>query len=301
MSRNLLSRYIWIIDTIRRYGAITREKLNELWIASPYSEGNPLPRRTFYNYRTAIEELFNINIECNSATYEYYIDSSDSHNESVTDWLLNSAAMSNVLANVSDVSDRIFLEDVPSARLYLSQVISALRESHTLRFTYRPYTRLNPSRDVIIEPYFLKIFRQRWYVTGRNVRDDAIKTYALDRMEDVIIEDESFEMAPDFNADSYVRDTFGIVFSQGEPKEVVIRADARQAKYFRALPLHHSQHEVIHDEYSLFYYRLRLTPDFLQELLSHGPSIQVVNPPELRAMMVTSLQETLEKYKSNPS
>ena len=164
MSRNLLSRYIWIIDTIRRYGAITREKLNELWIASPYSEGNPLPRRTFYNYRTAIEELFNINIECNSATYEYYIDSSDSHNESVTDWLLNSAAMSNVLANVSDVSDRIFLEDVPSARLYLSQVISALRESHTLRFTYRPYTRLNPSRDVIIEPYFLKIFRQRWYV-----------------------------------------------------------------------------------------------------------------------------------------
>ncbi len=70
---------------------------------------------------------------------------------------------------------------------------------------------------------------------------------------------------------------------------------------FRALPLHHSQHEVIHDEYSLFYYRLRLTPDFLQELLSHGPSIQVVNPPELRAMMVTSLQETLEKYKSNPS
>lgn len=30
MSRNLLARYIWIIDTIRRYGAITREKLNEL-------------------------------------------------------------------------------------------------------------------------------------------------------------------------------------------------------------------------------------------------------------------------------
>ena len=87
----------------------------ELWMQSPYSDSAALPRRTFYNYRNAIEELFNINIECNSATYEYYIDSGDSHQESVTDWLLNSAAMSNVLSNVSDISDSIFLEDVPSA------------------------------------------------------------------------------------------------------------------------------------------------------------------------------------------
>ena len=296
MARNMLSRYIWLIDTIRRYGTITREKLNELWMLSPYSDGSPLPRRTFYNYRQAIEELFNINIECNTSTYEYSIDSGDDRHESMTDWLLNSAAMSNVLSSVSDVSDRIFLEEVPSARLYLSQVISALRENHPVRFTYRPYTRLNPTKDVIVEPYFLKIFKQRWYVTGRNVKDDKIKTYALDRMEDVKIEDDTFVVDKSFDLESYVRDTFGIVFSQGEPKEVVLRADTRQSKYLRALPLHHSQREVMHDEYSLFYYKLRLTPDFVQELLSYGPNIQVVSPPELKAMVVTQLRDALAKY-----
>ena len=296
MARNMLSRYIWLIDTIRRYGTITREKLNELWMLSPYSDGSPLPRRTFYNYRQAIEELFNINIECNTSTYEYSIDSGDDRHESMTDWLLNSAAMSNVLSSVSDVSDRIFLEDVPSARLYLSQVISALRENHPVRFTYRPYTRLNPTKDVIVGPYFLKIFKQRWYVTGRNVKDDKIKTYALDRMEDVKIEDDTFVVDKSFDLESYVRDTFGIVFSQGEPKEVVLRADTRQSKYLRALPLHHSQREVMHDEYSLFYYKLRLTPDFVQELLSYGPNIQVVSPPELKAMVVTQLRDALAKY-----
>lgn len=296
MARNMLSRYIWLIDTIRRYGTITREKLNELWMLSPYSDGSPLPRRTFYNYRQAIEELFNINIECDPSTYEYSIDSGDDRHESMTDWLLNSAAMSNVLSSVSDVSDRIFLEDVPSARLYLSQVISALRENHPVRFTYRPYTRLNPTKDVIVEPYFLKIFKQRWYVTGRNVKDDKIKTYALDRMEDVKIEDDTFVVDKSFDLESYVRDTFGIVFSQGEPKEVVLRADTRQSKYLRALPLHHSQREVMHDEYSLFYYKLRLTSDFVQELLSYGPNIQVVSPPELKAMVVTQLRDALAKY-----
>ena len=296
MSRNLLARYIWIIDTIRRYGSITRERLNGLWMQSPYSDGDPMPRRTFYNYRTAIEELFNINIECNTATYEYYIDSGDSHQESVTDWLLNSAAMSNVLSNVSDISDCIFLEDVSSARLYLSQVISALRGRHPLRFTYRPYTRVNPTRDVVVEPYFLKIFRQRWYVTGLNVRDGLVKTYALDRMEDVRVDAETFERDPSFDPESFVKDSFGIIFTQAEPRDVVIRTSPRQAKYLRALPLHPSQHEEIHDDYSLFHYRLRLTPDLVQELLSHGPDIRVVEPPELRAMVTTALRDALKQY-----
>lgn len=296
MSRNLLARYIWLIDTIRRYGAITREKLNELWMQSPYSDGSPMPRRTFYNYRGAIEELFNINIECNPTTYEYYIDSGDSHQASVTDWLLNSAAMSNVLSSVRDVSERIFLEDVPSARLYLSQVISALRERHPLHFTYRPYTRINPTRDVVIEPYFLKIFRQRWYVTGFNIRDNSIKTYALDRMADVSLGSDTFTMDPDFDPENFVRDSFGIVFTQGETHEVVIRANSRRAKYLRALPLHHSQREEIHDSFSDFHYRLRLTPDLVQELLSLGSEVKIMAPPELRAMVTNSLRLALEQY-----
>jgi predicted DNA-binding transcriptional regulator YafY len=296
MSRNLLGRYVWLIDTIRRHGAITREKLSELWLRSPVSEGSPLPRRTFYNYRAAIEELFNINIECDPATYEYSIASGDPHREGMTDWLLNSAAMSNVLASVSDASDRIFLEDVPSARLYLSQVVTALRENRPLRFTYRPYTRSTPTHGVGVEPYFLKIFRQRWYVTGRNTADGRIKTYALDRMEDVTVGDTTFTPDPAFDAEEYVRDAFGIIFSQGEAKEIVLRTDPRQAKYLRALPLHHSQRESIHDDYSLFHYRLRLTDDFVQEILSLGPRVTVVSPPELRAMVTTSLRDTLRLY-----
>ena len=296
MSKNQLGRYVWLVDTIRRYGSLTREKLNELWMKSPYSEGNAMPRRTFYNYREAIEDLFNIIIECNPRTYEYYISSGDEHQEGVTDWLLNSAAMSNVLSTVSDISNRIFLEDVPSARLYLSQVVTALRENHPIRFTYRPYTRTTPTQGVVVEPYFLKIFRQRWYVTGRNATDGKIKTYALDRMEDVVVEEREFVPDPDFDAESYVKDAFGIVFTKGEPKDVVIKADARQAKYMRALPLHHSQRESVHDNYSLFHYRLHLTEDFLQELLSLGPRVTVVSPPELKAMVVKSLADSLSLY-----
>ena len=174
MARDLFSRYIWLIDTIRRYGSLTRDEINRLWMKSPYSNGEPLPRRTFYTYRNAIEELFKINIECNPSTFEYYIEQSNDHYESVMNWLLNSASIGNLLNDAHDIADSIFLENVPSAREFLSITVDSLKEHRPMKFDYHPYTRLNPTRDIVLEPYFLKIFKQRWYVTGRNVKEDVI-------------------------------------------------------------------------------------------------------------------------------
>ena len=63
MARDLFSRYVWIVDTITRYGSISRERLNQLWLRSHLSDGNPIPERTFFHYRRAIEENFHIDIE----------------------------------------------------------------------------------------------------------------------------------------------------------------------------------------------------------------------------------------------
>lgn len=296
MSKNLFSRYIWIVDTIKRYGRISRSELNRLWMLSPFGDGEEIPRRTFYNYRNAIEDLFKIEILCDPSSFEYYIEESDAHNQSVTDWLLNSATMSDVLNDARDVSTRIFLEDIPSARTHLQPVIRALKEMNPITFTYQPFNRSNAREGIVIEPYFLKIFRQRWYVTGLNQADNKIKTYALDRIRDLKLVNETFTMPENFDPEQFTRDAFGIVFTMGEVKQVVIKCDSQQAKYFRALPLHHSQSEMLHDHYSMFYYRLKLTPDFVQELLSHGSRITVVSPPELKAMVVSELKASLRNY-----
>lgn len=79
---------------------------------------------------------------------------------------------------------------------------------------------------------------------------------------------------------------------------MTLKVSPRQAKYFRALPLHHSQEEMIHDQYSIFNYHLRLTPDFVQELLSYGPNVTVLAPAELRAMIVNNLQQSLDNYEN---
>jgi len=296
MARESINRCVWLVDTIRRYGRITRRQLDECWQRSPHSGGRPLSRRTFCNHRDAVEELFNIRIECDRNSYEYYIADEDSHNESVTNWLLNSVTLNDVLSGSRDISDRIFVEEVPSAREFLGTVISALKQHHPVKFTYRPYTRSMPTRGVVLEPYFLKLFKQRWYLVGRHVAEDRIKTYALDRMTEVITLTDTFEDDPTFDPETYFKDSYGIVVTRSEPRKVVLKVDTRQAKYFNALPLHPSQHESIHDSYSLFYYHMRITDDFVEELLSHGPRVTVLEPPELRAKVQQELSEALRNY-----
>ena len=296
MARDLFSRYVWILETIKRYGRISREELDNCWRRSQFSEGDPLPRRTFYNYRLAIEELFKITIAYSVSENVYYIEEEDQQDSELTEWLLNSASMTNLLSDSRDVSSKIVLEEVPSARQYLNELVNALKDSHPVTFDYQPYTRTQPNCGINVEPYFLKIFRQRWYLTGRNVRDNVIKTYALDRMSNLTLCTSTYAIPDDFDPKSYFRDSFGIVFNQGEVKNIVIRVEPRQAKYFRALPLHHSQTETVSDSCSFFHYRLKISDDFVQELLSYGPKITVVNPPELRAMMLANLRDSLANY-----
>lgn len=296
MAKNLLNRYIWIIDTLLRYGELTREEINELWIKSHLSDGEPICRRTFYNYRMAIEELFQINIEHNPSTYTYRINTDNANRESAINWILNSFSVGNLVNDMGNIGDRIFFEDVPSSRQHLSVVSDALKENKTLKFSYHPYSRVSPKHNIKLEPYFLKIFKQRWYITGRNTGENTLKTYALDRMSNIVILNDTFSMPEDFDAEEYFKNSYGIIFDEGDVKEVSISTDPRQAKYFRSVPLHHSQEEVIHDTYSIFHYKIKLTPDFIQELLSYGPKITVLNPPELRAMMVDSLTRSLRNY-----
>ena len=297
MSKGLINKYIWIIDTIQRYGRITREELNRLWVKSSIGDGMPMARRTFYNYRQGIAETFNVVVECDPSTFEYYIDSSGSEQEDkLRNWLLDAASMSGMLSDSRDVSDRIILEDVPSARGNLPVVIQAMKESCRINFSYKAYNRINIKRDIVIEPYFVRIFKQLWYVIGYNVKDEAIKTYSLDRMSDLTIRQDTFAVPEGFSAADYFKNCFGIMQSKGEPKKIVLKSTANQTKYLRALPLHHSQREEVHDSYSLFHYKLLITYDFVQEILSLGSQVQVIAPPELKAAVVNELKLALDSY-----
>jgi hypothetical protein len=297
MARNLINRYVWLVDTISRYGRITLKDLNEVWLRSPISEGKPLARRTFFHYRDGVEEMFDINIQCDKSTFEYYID--DSGNESnarLRSWLVDSVSMSGMLSNAHDISERIMLENVPSAREHLPVIIDAMKQNRRIRFSYKSYTRSLPTNGIVLEPYFVKIFKQLWYVIGMNVNEGVVKTYSLDRISSLNLLQETFVMPEDINPSEFFKDCFGIITNKNSAKRIVLRVEPTQAKYFRALPLHHSQQEEVHDHYSVFTYKMRITYDLKEEIMSHGASIEVLEPKELKMLIRNEMENALAHY-----
>lgn len=297
MARNLLSKYVWLIDTLRRRGRMTRRELDVCWSHSAWStDTDKLCRRTFYNYRNAIADLFDIHIECDPATFEYYIADDDGPSSSVTDWLLNSTAVNDVLSNARSISDRIILDNIPSARDHLGTVLEAIRTGRRLKIDYHSYNRPQAVTGISFEPYLARIFRQRWYVVGREVQSRRLKTYALDRIIAATVTGRTYTMPATFDPARYFDHSFGIVVNDTPPERIVIKCDYHQAKYLRALPLHHSQDESLDNGCSLFSYTMQVTDDLVNELLSYGPRLTVVSPPSLRQRMRRELRAALANY-----
>ena len=295
--KDLINRYIWLVDTLTRYDRLTRKEINELWRRSAYGDGNDMPERTFFYYRRAIEENFHIDILCDKLG-RYYIDPGQrQQNKSVTNWLLESYAANSAMKQSAIPTERVSVEDVPSAREHLPTVLGAIGDCSKLRFTYAGFSRTRPEENIVFHPYFVKRYKQRWYMIGLKEKSKDVRTYALDRVKEMTTIGENFVM-PDITPEPFFSNLIGVTDSKGEVKEVVIQASPTQAKYFRALPFHATQEEKVGDRYSVFTYRLRLNYELVHELLSYGSGLRVLAPRELVVMITNELRATLSLYDS---
>jgi hypothetical protein len=300
MAENIFNKYIWLVDTIYQAKQITFEEINEHWLRTDMSNGNDIPLRTFHNQRKAIEEMFDINIECNKrGGYYYYIENrEDIENGNIRSWLLNTFAVNNLINESHHLKGRIIFEDIPSGQKYLTPIIKSMRDNKRIEITYQSFGKDTPS-TFLIEPYCMKVFKKRWYVLGKSVSLNKLMTYSLDRIHQLVPTEQKYKYPKDFNPRLFYKYSYGIITNEDDPIEKVrIKAFGSKCNYLRALPLHSSQEEIeTADDCCVFEYLIRVTYDFKQELLSHGNEIEVLSPESLRKDMSSAIKEMSKRYR----
>ncbi len=297
MAQNLFNKYVWLVNTLYRNKRMTLKEINNCWIHTDFSDGNPIPRRTFHNHREKIQEFFDINIECDRTTWEYYIEDSDSiSNDKVRFWLLNSFAVDNIIVEQQKLHDRIILEKNPSGEIHLTTIIEAMRDNRILNFRYKPFYE-SEEHNVTLLPYFIRIFKQRWYIIGLNKEYNEIRIYALDRISTTEISKEEFAYPKEFTPETYFKGSFGIFVENKPIEKIILKVKSPQNNYIKTLPLHQSQ-KILFDcnNFTTFEYTLRPSFDFKQEILSQGKSVEVIQPQSLREDIINTLKETLKGY-----
>lgn len=285
MAKNYFKSYIWLLETLQSRGPQTLKEIKDLWMRSSINEeGKELATRTFANHIASIADIFGIDIVCDRKTNRYYIENIDDvGGKSIREWMLDALCLNSLLNESATLRDRVIFENVPSSRRFLADIIQAIRDNHKLEIRYKSY-RKTEEETFIIEPYFLKEFKRRWYLYGYKGDADGPHMMALDRMIDVDIIPEEFTMPEEFLAEDYFRGIYGTrVYPNMKREMVKLKVYGTQVQYFRSLPLHSSQKEVeTNDKYSIFTYFITPDYDFKQDVLSFGDKVEVLEPKELR-------------------
>ncbi|MBO7433880.1 MAG: WYL domain-containing protein [Salinivirgaceae bacterium] len=301
--------YAWLVDTIDQHPrGISLEEISQLWGNNKdvNEDGEKyIVESKFHRWRRAAEEFFGIEIVCDSNGCYSIANHDNSSLYKIARQTLNAFAVNDIIKGNKALDKQILLEDVPSGQTHLTTILSAMRNRHTLRIIHQSFWRNEPTYPTV-EPYSLKMFRQRWYLLAKvldnSKKDDIgeLRTYGLDRIVSAVETDDSYAMPDNFEANNIFANLVGISGIGNKIEEVTIVVDSEQAKYLRTLPLHRSQREVWTGEWeSEFEYKLIVNEEFMRELRAYGPSLEVLEPEWLREEFRKEAERTLRAYKKS--
>lgn len=194
--------------------------------------------------------------------------------------------ISNSVDPAARLEDRIVL-DRPSHPV--SELFQTLRQATEERRKVRiDYFALmhNRTKERVIRPYALMKNLGYWYVTGYCEARRDIRTFKFERILDVQLLDDRFEISRDFDADKYKKEFLRTMGSH----QVEIYFDKPVAPWVQeewgesARPHGHGVILTLSSETLEFPSRL---------VLSYAPHARVVNPPELADKIRQDAQEIL--------
>lgn len=174
---------------------------------------------------------------------------------------------------------------------FLAEIRLAARARHQIKMTYQSSSNSEPS-ERMLDPYALVHRHGWWYLVGYCHLRQALRTFRVDRIQQLELLSQSFEMMNDFDIEAYLDGEF-----QDQP---VIRARLRfvsEAVHIARTTLPGWEAAQENPDGSVdvtlaapdLYWLASMT-------LSFGAWVTVLDPPELRALVYTWARETTALY-----
>lgn len=294
--RESIARYGLIISKLRR-GPVSFDEIDFFLQNQGDIEGYSysISQRTFQRDIKDIEHIHKIEIKFDYANKVYYI--AHEEDDQLGQRMLEAFDTFNALNTTERISQYIHFENRrPQGTENFNGMLHAIRNNLVIEFTYYKFWNENIS-ERNLEPYALKEFSNRWYVVGKDLKDNHIKSFGLDRLSDFNITKKRFEPCG-FDVNEYFQHCFGIIAPNADtPSEVILSFIAFQGRYIKSMPLHKSQQILVDNEEELrIKLRVFITEDFIMEIISHGERVKVIEPKSLVKEIRSIHEAALERY-----
>ena len=297
-TRKTLIRYNKILQSLKT-SPKTFEELKDILErqSEDYGDDLSVSKRTFQRDMNDILSIFKIEIDFNHHIKKYEIKTEDLE---VSNRMLEAFNLFEVLSSTEKVQEYIYFDSyIETGEQYLQKIVQAIQQKKVLNFTYQKYWITDVSNRQL-ESYAIRLFKKRWYLIGKDLKDKQIKTFGIDRMSDLAIVNQKYSIPKDFSVQKMFENSYGIISKErpnDEVEEIILQLEPTQGKYIKSLPLHPSQKVIAdHPEYLLISLKLYITFDFVKEILSMGNLVKIIQPQSLIKQVKSNLQQALEQY-----
>ncbi|HEX8517872.1 MAG TPA: WYL domain-containing protein [Bacteroidia bacterium] len=179
---------------------------------------------------------------------------------------------------------------------YLSELVKMIKQSQVITFDYHSFERDHPNKH-ILHPYLLKEYRNRWYLTGYHPEKKAIRTFGVDRIENIKASKEAYIMQEDFDPINYFKYSFGISTTDNKPEEVVLSFTPNEGKYIKNQTIHHTQ-EILKDTTKELRISIKVMVSYelRMQIMGYGHNVKVIKPASLAKEIKEMHEQAVRRY-----
>ena len=185
-------------------------------------------------------------------------------------------------------------KDYSKKKEVIAELLDAVLHQRSAKIAYFSFNS-KKTKTYTVDPYRLVYWHGGLYLYARAAEYKEVRTFAVERIQNITVSDETFEVPADFNPSEYARGAFGI--AGGKPETVEIVFDAEVAGYIRERVWHESQ-ELGEGKDGSVVVRLHVAPGFelKQWVKSFLPHVRVQKPASLRTQIARELEAARKKF-----
>lgn len=177
-------------------------------------------------------------------------------------------------------------------------VMTALKTSRTLEIEHYNLN-TNEKKSRLIDPYHIVCKGGSWYIIAWCHTREEVRIFSLTRITKAEIKNEKFKTPKDFKVSDYIDPGFGIFASEKKPYSIKFLCKGKLAQVAREYKWHPNQIETDNGDgtITVSFETTQLTTAH-RLLVNLGSNAIVLEPPELKELVIGTAQRILDNYKS---
>lgn len=242
-----------------------------------------------------IRDGFNVDLQYSKKEHGYFIESKI-ETDSIIQFALESFEVLSSINRDGGMPEFVIPEKRKSKGTEHFYILTkCIEKKSIITFGYKKYE-TNTETQPIVKPQAIKESRDRWYLLAIPENETEIKSYGLDRINYIQETGNFFNKRMNVeNIEKKYVDCFAMFTTKEEPQKVVLLFDERDGNYISSFPIHHSQQTEHKNNRVIVTLNIKITLDFMMELMSRAWSVQVLEPQSLREEIHRYFTEASER------